>query len=803
MTSNNVINNHHGNGGQMNQPDMPTEALRQASQLIFDMDDWIKSELNMLEKFYLTDYQDVPFERAINKAKRKFEKRRGPTLIKPLNKRKNKMVVGNMEYDPITQIWKGNDNELVGFPNTPALITNLGKAEEKVVGNMKWDPNQKEWRGNESDLSKFRFLKPALITQLNSNLNPRVENGMVYDPVTMKWRGNEDVLDVFETMDDQNNDNTFTVGKEFNLSSSLIQEFSLSQYQHTKSLNGWFPNDRDLGDRDFLYSIRSMSIMQLVKSAHHTNGPSSGTSINGTASTIQPLNGPGIIPLNLNKKKPIVDETNDWDDVDFQEEKPALKLNLKVHLDQDDEMGMSDSENWDKEMGFTSEDDTLSSNNNDNGVMSSSSQPQTPRKVEEWSDFGDTSGSLSGKITQLSKFREAISNVNSNGKISSEEDDDLDWSGLEKNMKKGGSLKFPSANMSNIRNLHSIEKSFKRGGTLNNIPPIPNSVGGGGSSVGGGSTNNTPLSSSSSNIPNLNNNSNSNNNNNSTSMVGENYDDTFTVPKGAPLKIVHKPHSDNFDQFDEPCEETIRFFENDKDVVEEDWPDVQIPIDLGHKNSQESRKSPPIRNQVVEDYSDELDIPSVTEPLKLKKHLLIANPFGDDQDDETWDDVPFPADFRPSTPIQSLTTSTSKLAKPTTINTNPSSSSATSTKPTTTTTTTTTSNINNLHTKPQPSTFSTPIKDTSKSTSTTATTSNTVKSTPKINNIKPGDILSTPMSMSKLNTSTSTTAHLSPFTPLVPKSLDEILKTPDNDELMFDDDDDDDFFHSTPFKSRK
>eukprot|EP01133_Synstelium_polycarpum_P002640 gene2640-3045_t len=543
--------------------DMPTETMRRANVFIIEIEQMVKDELAMLEKFYVSDHQDVPFERAINKAKRKFEKRRGPTLIKPLNKKKNRMVVGEMEFDPVAQLWKGNDSDLVSFPRSsaPALITNLGRNEERVVGNMKWDPKQKEWRGNEADLSKFRSLKPGLITQLNSNYNTRVENGMYLDPISMKWRGNEDDLDESET-------------------------------EHAK-LIGWFPEDRDLDDREHLYSIRQMSIMKLIKNTTRQYNQES-ASATGQAIGF----GGGVLPLILNTKKPVLDETNEWDDVDF-DEQPTLKLNLKVHQDAADEE--DDSSQWDKEMGFTSEDD----------------------EDESWGDFGGTiDGTLSGK---LDKYKE-----------NKDSSDDMDWSvGLDKSIKKT-----PSASSlknifgGNIKALNQIERggsiSVKRGGTLNNIPPLSTSS----------SATNTPLSVSSCTTP---------------IMPSEEFDDV-DIPNG-PLQLKPREHSDDFDTLDRESSSVSasRLSPVERDVVEEEWPDVHVPSDLGIKRPTAevaSRRSPPVNKQ-VEDYSDEIDLPVNNQPLHLKQHLLIDNPFGDgDSSDEGWDDISFPENFKASTPVQ-------------------------------------------------------------------------------------------------------------------------------------------------------
>ncbi|GAM25285.1 hypothetical protein SAMD00019534_084600 [Acytostelium subglobosum LB1] len=652
--------------------DMPTDTMKKASAFIMEMEQMIKDELAMLEKFYVTDHQDVPYEKAINKAKRKFEKRRGPTLIKPLNKKKNRIVVGDMEFDPVARLWKGNDSDLVNFPRggAPALITNMGRNEERVVGNMKWDPRQKEWKGNEADLSKFR--KPGLITPLNSMFDTKVQNGMVLDPVSMKWRGNEDDLDVFETMDDQNNDNTFTEEGEFNMTKTLLDTLKESERQH-ESLSGWFTEERDLEDREFLRSIRQMSIAKLIKNTtklYHQqqalkDGGSTGPANGGLMDSIN------VLPMLLKNKKKVVDETNDWDDVDFSD-KPALKLKLNLHQDandQEDDLAST----WDKEMGFTSDDDVVTtsggsrnqtprSNSVNNMILNTpaATTPGQKQGSEEWTDYGTLDPS------KLDKYREK----------EDLSDDDLDWSGFGTNSSSNNNNNNTSTNsiISNsnksaikkstglktilggsisktLSNFNDKGGSLKRGGTLNNIPPL---------SI---SNSSTPISSSNSTTPN---------------QVEEYFDD---VEIKGPLALKQRMHADNFDQFDDMSSASSKRntpISFGHDIVEEEWPDVHIPADLATKrpNDITNRKTSPVNKQTIEDYSDELAVPNTSAPLILKKpQQLSDNPFGDDSD-EGWDDVYFPDNFKGS-PVQN--TLNNFLSTP---NSNTKSSPSTSSPPT-------------------------------------------------------------------------------------------------------------------------
>ncbi|EGG13853.1 hypothetical protein DFA_11614 [Cavenderia fasciculata] len=637
---------------------MPTSALRKANTFILEIEQLVKDELAMLEKFYVTDHQDVPFEKAINKAKRKFEKRRGPTLIKPLNKKKNRIVVSGMEFDPINQMWRGNEDDITNFPggrgSAPALITNAGLKTENVVGNMEWDPKQNQWRGNERDLTKFKSLKPALITQLNGNFNTRIQNGMVLDPISMKWRGNEDELDVFETMDEQNNDNTFKVEGEFDLTSELIGSIRRQDQKHKEELKGWFPEDRNLDDRDHLYSIRQMSITKLIKNTTSRQAFGRGASA-GVFSGSGGIGSSSVL-LQLKSNKAVVDETNDWGDVNF-DEAPTLKLNPKIHhdandVDQDDEDG--DASLWDKEMGFTSDDDGFSSTSgNDAGGNSSAanSRSQTPRL--HLSNPGLMT--IGSGTDSLNKYKD------------SSDDDDFGGSaeGLDKFIKKprehsglktifGGSIKINNNNNNNSGSHigDSATKgnsiSLKRGGTLNNIPPL---------SFGMSPTTTSTTSTAAA----------------AYSYNNDEFEDVEFPVEGT-FTLRQKIHSDNFGTLDHVgtpssvssvgsmsgLNSGISSPPPRDHVVEEEWHDVHIPNDLAFKkpNDTTSRKSPPTNRSLlqVEDYSDELDLPidlSAGGPLTLKKpNLLADNPFGDDSDDEGWDDLIIPDNFKASTPIQ-------------------------------------------------------------------------------------------------------------------------------------------------------
>lgn len=63
-----------------------------------------------------------------------------------------------MEFDPIKNVWLGNEKDLAVFRPTPAYLiqpktTNLSKNQK--VGEMEFDAVEKVWRGNEKDLKRF------------------------------------------------------------------------------------------------------------------------------------------------------------------------------------------------------------------------------------------------------------------------------------------------------------------------------------------------------------------------------------------------------------------------------------------------------------------------------------------------------------------------------------------------------------------------------------------------------------------------------------------------------------------------
>jgi hypothetical protein len=200
-----------------------------------------------------------------NIARIKKSKRKRPGLIRNFNSKKNRQVIGGMEFDPESQTWLGNEDALSAFsPLQPALITNKGNHNKpKVVGKMTWDPKEHKWKGNEKDALKFTPRKPGLITPLGGSYLQKEVSGMVFDPVAMRWVGNDSAADIFSQIDTLN-DTGFTVGNEFHLPASLTKSFVECANRHKASLSGWFV-DSSLDKKAHLYAIRNMSILRVVR----------------------------------------------------------------------------------------------------------------------------------------------------------------------------------------------------------------------------------------------------------------------------------------------------------------------------------------------------------------------------------------------------------------------------------------------------------------------------------------------------------------------------------------------------------
>lgn len=194
----------------------------------------------------------------------KSKRKRGPYLIKPLNKNKTRKTVSGMQFDPDRLEWTGNEEAMSSFAgHQPALIANKGRHEKPItVGKMVWDPATGSWRGNEKDRNIFEKPKrPGLIRNRIVASKELTKDDMKYNPITGKWEGNDTVLDGFPP-DEDCFDEGFTVGSEFQLSAALTQLFMDCAAKHKAAISGWWQDEKS---RTHLHAIRTMSIARMVR----------------------------------------------------------------------------------------------------------------------------------------------------------------------------------------------------------------------------------------------------------------------------------------------------------------------------------------------------------------------------------------------------------------------------------------------------------------------------------------------------------------------------------------------------------
>ncbi|PRP89184.1 hypothetical protein PROFUN_01904 [Planoprotostelium fungivorum] len=239
------------------------DSIQKAKQTITEIESFIQKELAMMTA------DDVIVDR-LDSPDMSMKKRPGPKLIKPVNKKKNKMVMGNMEYDPVRNVWTGNEQELDVFQKVGGaipLIRNVGHDKDKpqVVGDMVFDPVEQKWIGNEKDLKKFG-LNIQNIQPMEAD-QAIITDGMMFDPETMKWQGNEESIDIFEGLDDLDSQHSFKVSEgEFNIT-DLVKSFRDWEEEH-KKLGAWLldgPGDKN--DRDHFNDIRGMAVNRIVSQA--------------------------------------------------------------------------------------------------------------------------------------------------------------------------------------------------------------------------------------------------------------------------------------------------------------------------------------------------------------------------------------------------------------------------------------------------------------------------------------------------------------------------------------------------------
>eukprot|EP01117_Protostelium_nocturnum_P016198 TRINITY_DN6362_c0_g1_i1.p1 TRINITY_DN6362_c0_g1~~TRINITY_DN6362_c0_g1_i1.p1 ORF type:complete len:796 (+),score=352.81 TRINITY_DN6362_c0_g1_i1:121-2388(+) len=408
-----------------------------AKQVINEIEAIIQKELALMSAEDLTseklEGQETPSP---------IKKRPGPKLIRPVNKKKNKMVMGEMEFDPVRNIWVGNEEDLDVFHRAaPALISNMNNQSNQVqvIGDMTFDPVERVWRGNEKDLKKFNG-NIGLISQIKPTSEPIVKDGMTFDPETMTWVGNDDATDIFDQIDDLEPHRSFNVEDEFVMSPELIKSFKEYEDEH-KSFGGWLMADSDKTGRTHLNDIRGMSIMRIVHQAKHSgivvnvvSSSSSPTSVNsishiGPSNLLSPkLESPGItrlsrkidmpnsIPLSSSPKPSILipdifkppkgEEDDDWDEFDL-----PVSANMKRIISTS--RGKSNSDNEVSELDLSdSGNETLKTPHGEN-----SDKPTPPGSLNQYRDEEDEFDDLEIDSSTISK---KISRTNSTGSLSSQ-----------------------------------------------------------------------------------------------------------------------------------------------------------------------------------------------------------------------------------------------------------------------------------------------------------------------------------------------------------------------------------------------
>ncbi|KAL5040214.1 hypothetical protein BDEG_27600 [Batrachochytrium dendrobatidis JEL423] len=156
----------------------------------------------------------------------------------------------------------------------PTLIRNMGVADTVKVGDMVYNPILQVWEGNEAMLSDFEKAvvtphRPALIQNIAaSNLKAESIGGMVFDPDKMCWIGNEEEADVFAEIEmdiPDCSDSVCTKSTAFSLSKATSEGLYISEAFHKLFMGVWYPRvvqDRRLVMRDMskahLYEIRTI-----------------------------------------------------------------------------------------------------------------------------------------------------------------------------------------------------------------------------------------------------------------------------------------------------------------------------------------------------------------------------------------------------------------------------------------------------------------------------------------------------------------------------------------------------------------
>lgn len=104
--------------------------------------------------------------------------------------------------------------------HSPQLIRSLNTWTKPVqMGKMVYNPETNSWDGNEEDVKDFDKVGPSLISNLGGSKTPKVVGKMVFDPKTLKWIGNEEDMSAFDEFEDDD-------------FSKHVKEGELSEYRY-------------------------------------------------------------------------------------------------------------------------------------------------------------------------------------------------------------------------------------------------------------------------------------------------------------------------------------------------------------------------------------------------------------------------------------------------------------------------------------------------------------------------------------------------------------------------------------------
>ncbi|KAL2911952.1 hypothetical protein HK105_208562 [Polyrhizophydium stewartii] len=157
-------------------------------------------------------------------------------------------------------------------PRKPTLIRNSNEPNAiKVVGDMVYNPVLQVWEGNEGVLSDFDKAmttpqRPALIKNTPASKLPEQVGCMVFDPEKMCWIGNEEDADIFAEIDiDTTPANAQPPTIAFVFSKAAKEGLYISEASHKLFMGRWYPRvvqDSRMVMRDMskthLYDIRAI-----------------------------------------------------------------------------------------------------------------------------------------------------------------------------------------------------------------------------------------------------------------------------------------------------------------------------------------------------------------------------------------------------------------------------------------------------------------------------------------------------------------------------------------------------------------